>query len=135
MKKTILILVLAVTLVACGNVSNFGSGKIVTEERSVSNFERVYVRGEGTVYLTQGDEISDVVETDDNLIRRVYTEVKGRTLELRYASGPFGTHLRPTEGYTYHVTVPNLENITISGSAEVFADGVATETSFLFMLQ
>jgi len=127
MKKTILILVLAVTITACGNVSNFGSGKIVTEERSVANFDSVLVRGEGTVYLTQGDETSVVVETDNNLIRKVYTEVKGRTLELRYASGLFGTHLRPTQGYTYHVTVPDLENITISGSAEVFADGVVTE--------
>jgi hypothetical protein len=127
MKKTILMLVLAVTITACGNMSNFGSGKIVTEERSVGNFDSVYVRGEGTVYLTQGEEISVVVETDDNLIRKVYTEVKGGTLELRYASGLFGTHLRPTGGYIYHVTVPNLESITISGSAGVFADGVVIE--------
>jgi len=120
-------LLLVLTVSACSNWSNFGSGKIVSEERSVDDFDSIYVRGEGTVYLTQGDEVSVVVETDNNLVRRVYTEVKGRTLELRYASGLLGTHLRPTQGYIYHITVVDLENVTIEGSAEVFADGVVSE--------
>ena len=120
-------LILALTISACSNWSNFGSGKIVSEERSVDDFDSIYVRGEGTVYLTQGDEVFVTVETDDNLVGRVYTEVKGRTLDLRYASGLFGTHLRPTQGYIYHITVPELENITISGSAVVFADSVVTK--------
>jgi len=120
-----LILVLSVS--ACSNWSNFGSGKIVSEERFVDDFDSIYVRGEGTVYLTQGEEVSVVVETDDNLVGRVYTEVKGRTLDLRYASGLFGTHLRPTQGYIYHITVVDLENVTIEGSAKVFADGVVSE--------
>jgi hypothetical protein len=117
-------LILALTVCAC---SNSGSGTIVSEERSVNDFDSVFVRGEGTVYLSQGEEVSVVVETDDNLINRVYTEVRGRTLELRYASGPLGTHLRPTEGYNYHITVVELENVKIEGSAEVFADGVVAE--------
>ena len=49
--------------------------------------------------LAQGDENSVVVETDDNIIDRVYTKVKDNTLELSYASGPLGLHLRPTKGY------------------------------------
>ena len=85
------------------------------------------MRGEGTVFLSQGEEISVAVETDDNLVSRVYTEVRGGTLELSYASGSLGTHLRPTQGYNYHITVVDLENVTIEGLAEVFADGVVTE--------
>jgi hypothetical protein len=122
-------LILALTVCAC---SNSGSGTIVSEERSVDDFDSILVRGEGTVYLSQGEKVSVVVETDDNLINRVYTGVRGRTLELRYASGPLGTHLRPTdlrptEGYNYHITVVELENVKIEGSAEVFADGVVAE--------
>jgi len=117
-------LILAVTVCGC---RNFGSGTIVSEERPVGDFDSVFVRGEGTVFLTQGEDVSVVVETDDNLISRVYTAVRGRTLELRYASGPLGTHLRPTEGYNYHITVVELENVKVEGSAEVFADGVVAE--------
>jgi hypothetical protein len=117
-------LILALAVGACGNS---GSGTIVSEERSANDFDRVFVRGEGNVYISQGDEVSVVVETDDNLISRVYTEVKDGTLELRYASGLFGTHLRPTQGYNYYITVVDPANVTIEGSAEVFADGVVTE--------
>ena len=120
-------LILAVTGYGCSNGSNFGSGTIVSEERSVNDFDSVFVRGEGTVYLTQGEAVSVVVETDDNLIRKVYTEIRDGTLELRYASGLFGTHLRPTQGYIYHITVVDLENVSIEGSAEVFADSVVVE--------
>lgn len=120
-------LFLVLTVSACSDWSNFGSGKIVSEERIVDDFDSIYVRGEGTVYLTQGNEISVVVETDDNLVNRVYTEVKGRALDLRYASGLFGTHLRPTRGYIYHITVVDLENVTIEGSAKVFADGIVSK--------
>jgi len=135
MKKTgyytftlaVISLILALTVSACSSWSNFGSGKIVSEERSVKDFDSIYVRGEGTVYLIQGEKVSVVVETDSNLVNRVYTEVQGRTLDLRYASGLFGTHLRPTQGYIYHITVPELENITISGSAVVFADHVVAK--------
>ncbi|MFC1976033.1 head GIN domain-containing protein [Chloroflexota bacterium] len=126
-------LILAVTVCACSNGSNlgvgarFGSGTIVSEERPADDFDSVFVRGSGTVFLTQGEAVSVVVETDDNLISRVYTEVRGGTLELSYASGPFGTHLRPTQGYNYHITVVDLENITIRGSADVFVDSVVAE--------
>jgi hypothetical protein len=119
-------LIMVLSLSGCG-AGRIGSGTIVTEERSVNDFDSIFVRGEGTVYLKQGKEVSVVVETDDNLISRVYTEVRGRTLELRYASGPLGTHLRPTQGYNYHITVVDLDSVSIEGSAEVFADGVVTE--------
>ena len=112
----------------------FGSGTIVTAERTVADFDSIYVRGEGTVYLTQGDENSVVVETDDNIIDRVYTKVKDNTLDLSYASGPLGLHLRPTKSYIYHITVVDLAAITVKGSADVWADQVDAENVALEMI-
>ena len=124
-------LFLALSLSACSNGrtlglgSRIGSGTIVTEARAVGDFERIEVIGEGTVYLEQGEDVAVSVETDDNLIGRVFTRVKGRTLALSYDSGPFGLHLRPTNSYVYHVTVVDLAAVKITGSAEVFMDQVA----------
>lgn len=112
----------------------FGSGTIVTATRTVADFDSIYVRGEGTVYLTQGEENSVVVETDDNLIDQVYTEVKDNTLDLSYASGPLGLHLRPTKGYIYHITLVDLTAITVKGSADVWADQVDAENVALEMI-
>ena len=132
--------IVALVLVGCsdGNYvglgKRFGSGTIVTEERTVSGFDSIYVHGEGNVYLTQGDEISVVVETDDNIINRVYTTVKDNTIDLSYASGPLGLHLRPTKGYIYHITVVDMAAITVKGSADVWADQVAAENVALEMI-
>ena len=112
----------------------FGSGTIVTAERTVADFDSIYVRGEGTVYLTQGAENSVVVETDDNIIDRVYTKVTDNTLDLSYASGPLGLHLRPTKGYIYHITVIDLAAITVKGSADVWADQFDGENVALEMI-
>jgi hypothetical protein len=130
----------ALILVGCsdGNYvglgKRLGSGTIVTEERTVGDFDSIYVRGEGTIYLTQGEEVSAVVETDDNIIDRVYTKVKDNTLDLSYASGPLGLNLRPTKGYIYHITVVDLAAITVKGSADVWADQVDADTVALEMI-
>ena len=132
--------IVALILVGCsdGNYvglgKRVGSGIIVTEERSVSDFDSIYVRGEGTVYLTQGDETSVVVETDDNIVNRVYTTVKDNTLDLSYTSGPLGLHLRPTKGYIYHITVVDLAAIIVKGAADVWAEQVSAENVTLEMI-
>ena len=133
-------IIAALILVGCSDGSyvclgrRFGSGTIVTAERTVADFDSIYVRGEGTVYLKQGDENSVVVETDDNIIDRVYTRVKDNTLDLSYASGPLGLHLRPTKGYIYHITVVDLAAITVKGSADVWAYQVDAENVALEMI-
>jgi hypothetical protein len=120
-------LMIAVVFAGVGSRLGSGSGMIVSKERPVADFDSIFVRGEGMVFLTQGEAVSVVVKTDDNLISKVYTEVGGGTLELSYAGGLFGTHLKPTQGYNYHITVVDLEDVTIKGSAEVFADDVVAE--------
>lgn len=126
-------LFLALSLSACrdgrylGLGSRFGSGRIVAEARTVGDFDRIEVRGEGTVYLTQGEAVAVSVETDDNLVGRVNTRVKGHTLLLSYDSGPFGLHLRPTNSYVFHITVVDLSAIKVTGSADVWAAQVAVE--------
>lgn len=134
------ILFTALILVGCsdgkyvGLGKRFGSGRIVTEERTVVDFDSIYVRGEGTVYLTQGDESSVVVETDDNIIDRVYTKVLDNTLDLSYSSGPLGLHLRPTKSYIYHITIVDLAAISVKGSADVWADQFSAEDVKLEMI-
>ncbi len=132
--------IVTLSLVSCsdgtyvGLGERFGSGTIVTEERTVGDFDSISVRGEGTVYLTQGDEISVVVETDDNIINRVYTEVNDNTLDLSYASGPLGLHIRPTKGYIYHITFVDLAAVIVKGPTDVWADQVAAENVTLEMI-
>src|SRR5205085_3408273 len=52
-----------------------GSGKIVTEKRNVSGFKGVDVGGDFQVEITAGKEFAVEIETDDNLLPLIETEV------------------------------------------------------------
>ena len=59
-----------------------GSGKIVTEKRSLSGFKGVDVGGVFQVEITAGKEFAVEVETDDNLLPLIKTEVNNGVLEI-----------------------------------------------------
>ncbi len=101
-----------------------GSGNLITESRSVSDFDRVDLSGRGQVVITQGGEESLVVETDDNVMPYVRTVVKSGTLDLGFDSkykNISPTHIQFTLG------VKDLSGIKISGSGDITADSLDTE--------
>ena len=100
-----------------------GSGDIVVEERQVSDFEEILVTGVGKVIVTQGETESLTIETDDNLMEYIKTEVKGNTLEIGFTQdtsfSPGGGRkiLEPTDGFIFRVSVVDLNAISVSGAA------------------
>src|ERR1044071_4893482 len=83
-----------------------GSGKIVTEPRTVSNFSTIKLSGSGQVDIEQTGTESLTVTTDDNLMQYIKTEVRGDTLELGFRD-PM-TNLRPTQDIVFKLTVKKL---------------------------
>ena len=115
------ILVLAViTLTITGCIIVFdgksveGSGNIITDEREVSEFNKVHLKGSGNVFLSLGEKQSLIIKTDDNIMPLIKTDVSGKKLTI--SNGKH--HLRPTV-FEVFITVKNLEDVTISGSGDV----------------
>ena len=90
-----------------------GSGVVVTEEREVSGFEGVALSGVGQVIITQGDEESLSIETDDNLMRYIESNVRNETLELGLARNTIPI---PTQSIIFRVSVDDLTRLTSSGA-------------------
>jgi hypothetical protein len=107
-------------LCACSMTIVRGSGRLVTEPREVRGFDRVALTGSGDVILTQGERESLTVETDDNVMRHVVTEVRGGTLTLGTRSG---ASVSPTR-LRFVLTIVDLNGLTVSGSGNVSADRV-----------
>jgi hypothetical protein len=107
---------------ACVFDSVAGSGKIVTEPRTVSGFSAVSLSGSGQVAIEQTGIESLTVTTDDNLLPYIKTEMKGSTLELGFKD-PM-THLNPTHDIVFRLTVKKLEGLDISGSGKADAKGL-----------
>ncbi len=101
-----------------------GSGNVVTEEREVSGFESVALSGVGQVIITQGDEESLTIETDDNLMRHIETEVRNGTLELGLARNTIPI---PTQSIIFRVSVDDLTGLTSSGAGSFKIDGLEAD--------
>jgi hypothetical protein len=67
-------------LCACGGLS--GSGKVVTEARTVEAFSKVEIADGIRTTVSAGERAVSVV-ADDNLVGEIVTEVKGDTLVIR----------------------------------------------------
>jgi hypothetical protein len=94
-----------------------GSGNVVTEARVVSGFDKIVVSGLGRVIVTQGEEESLTVETDDNLMQYIETKVSDGTLELGLTDDVGRKILDPSDSIIFRLSVIDLTALTISGAA------------------
>ncbi len=112
--KVVGLLAVAVLLLsACAITPVRGSGNVVTEEREVSGFDSVALSGVGEVFITQGDEEALTIETDDNLMRYIESEVRDGRLELRIADNTIPI---PSQSIIYRVSVVDLTELDSSGA-------------------
>jgi Putative auto-transporter adhesin, head GIN domain len=90
----------------------------------VPPFDRVELAGSNNVAIRVGGEQSVVVHADDNLVDRVTTHVYGSNLVIGNVEGSFTT----TTPMRVEVTVPRLDELTLSGSGTIDAAGIDSKT-------
>jgi hypothetical protein len=116
-KITFLIIALTATVVltSCFNMFSCvkGSGDIVKEEREVSSFTKIELRTHGDVYFKQGDTHSLRIETDDNLLDFVKTEIDNDVLVIYTEKNICPEKLR------LDLILQNIDGIEISGSGNI----------------
>jgi len=105
---------IVVDLNGCGKETVKGSGEVVSEERAVSEFKTISLKGVGRVVLTQGQTHSVTIQTDDNIVPLIETEVQNDKLII--SQGNY--NLRPTT-LNFNITVAHLKGIAISGAGDV----------------
>ncbi len=95
----------------------FGSGKVVTESRTVHGFHQVAISGSGQLIIESGDAESLAITGDDNLLPLIRSEVQGGKIEI----GPRQVALRPSQSIRYHLFIRQLDVLSISGAVHVQA--------------
>lgn len=112
--KIIILLIVGIFLItACGANYIQGSGNVAKEEREVSGFDRIDMSGYGEVIITQGNAESLTIETDDNLLEYIESNVRNNTLYLEFTDN---TIPDPSGTITYRLNVINLEALELSGA-------------------
>jgi len=90
-----------------------GSGHLRTESRDVPAFTSIELEGSGNLTIRQGSSRAVMVETVDNVLPVVKTEVVGNVLHLGFNPGTQVSRMTRLE---FTVAAPRLTGITVSGS-------------------
>ncbi len=119
-----LLILLSVWMTGCmnNNDSNvnetyYGSGNIVSQNRSVGECTGINIRYAGNVYLSQGDLQSVRVEADDNIINNVKTNADGRILNAGLDDGSYSNVT-----VRIYVTLKTIDHVTIQGAGNITAE-------------
>lgn len=117
------LMMLAVSACDGGVFGVRGSGDVITESRDVSGFSEIALFGSGTVRVDVNGTESLIVEAEDNIMPLLKTEVLDGRLELSVESS-----ISPTTDITYTISAMALDGVSIAGSGDVTAAGIAAES-------
>ena len=90
-----------------------GNGTIKADIREIPAFESIVCDGGYDVHITCQAQQSIAIESDENLMPFIRTEVSGKTLRIYTKE-----ELSPSRGISITIAVPHLEEFTVNGSAE-----------------
>lgn len=95
-----------------------GNGEKVVTERTLDEFDQIYISGGFKVVLEQGDKSLVRINGDENLIDQISTEVHNRKLKLKYHR-----KIQSPESVTLHVQSKDYRRIQVAGAVDLSTDG------------
>jgi hypothetical protein len=111
--KLILSLGLVFILTACA-FGIEGSGKVITESRTVEKFSGIELKSVANVYITQGEAQEVKIEAEDNLMQHITTKVKNDELVI-----DCDQEINSHEPINVYITVKDLCLLELSGSGNM----------------
>jgi hypothetical protein len=89
---------------------------MVEEERQVGSFTGVALGGIGDLTIELSEEETLHIESEDNILRYIETEVRDETLRIQTRDK---INLKPNRSIRYHLTVKELDTIVLSGLGDI----------------
>lgn len=126
MKQFLFLLSLSALLFSCDldSILIRGNGNVVKETRSVGEFHSIISKGSIDIEIMPSDSYGLEVQNDENLLEYMLTEVVDGVLEVKYQKGSYSD-----DHSKVFITVPTLNKIKSSGSADITIHGTLKNTS------
>jgi hypothetical protein len=123
--RVAVIVALCVPVAGCGSKEKVeGSGKVISENRTVSGYDSVTLSGSGQLEIEQnGSEVLSIT-ADDNLMQYLTSEVKGHELVLEVKSG---YNLSPSKPIVFKVGAKDLKAVSCAGDTNATLKGIHSE--------
>lgn len=118
----------ALLLGACDEVVGIrGNGNVITESRSVTDFDEIDASGGLHIQWRSGPP-SLSINTDENLLPLIESPVDGHVLRLKKRAHET---LRPTHHINVVITTPRLNGASLSGAVDLNASGLTGPKFYL----
>lgn len=101
-----------------------GNGRIVSEERVIGEFNKIVSSGSFVVDIVLSNETALIVETDENLLPYIETNIQGATLVIETKNDRC---IKSREAITIYVDATSIEKLKLSGSGEIYCDNISGE--------
>lgn len=126
-KRVLLImLILSLALSACTINMVTGSGKVITQSKSVAGFSNVVFGGLGELVVVQGSTEGLKIEAEDNIMARIRTDVKNGTLTIGFDRENWQDLVSPTKPIKYTLSVKTLTGLELTGAGNAVIEALKT---------
>lgn len=98
-----------------------GNGKLIAENRNLSDYDKIDVAGSFDVILVKGKEGAISINAEENLMEYIETEVEKGHLKIQPKKG---YQLRSTKKIVITVTFETIDAISLAGSGNVSSKDV-----------
>lgn len=102
------------------------------ENRELPSFSEIALRISAKVYLEQGKNQSVRIVADSETLEQIITEVKGRTLNIRFPNNNIFKRWDPGKIEIY-ISVPEVDGLNVSGSGDIISEDIQTRIIDLFV--
>lgn len=113
-KLTFILLICVFILSGCGFWGVRGNGKIITEDRNISEFTKLEVGGAYSIKVICGKEASLTISAEENLLPLIRTSVKGNALKIDTKR-----NISPRKEIVIEITVNELQSLECSGANNI----------------
>ena len=96
-----------------------GNGIIEINKIEIENFERVNIGGNYAVTLIQSEKTKVIIETDENLLSYINTELYDKTLNINNVH-----NLKSSKGIKVDIYYKSIDKIHSTGASKVANEGV-----------
>ncbi|TCN55322.1 DUF2807 domain-containing protein [Flavobacterium circumlabens] len=135
MKKSIKLLICSIFLLSTAANAQWsknrikGNGKVVTNNRSTADYDKIKVSGFFDVDLVSGKEGAITVKAEENLQAYIKVEVEGNVLKIYTEKN---TSISPSSGKTVQITIPfeKISNVSLAGSGDIRSKSIIKSDSF-----
>jgi hypothetical protein len=93
--------------------------------RKLPSFSEISLRISAKVYVEQAENQSVRIVASPETLEQIITEVKGRTLQIRFPSNNIFKRWDPGKIEIY-ISVPEVDGLNVSGSGDIVAEKIET---------